>query len=69
LAKKFTNPPVGVPEVFAATMYILAGFWNEVIEVDAKKKPKSSDWKSCVKMMGNPIDFLNKLLGFKEVVD
>lgn len=52
-----------------ATMYILAGFWNEVIEVDKNKKPKNADWKSCVKMMGNPQDFLNKLLNFKETVD
>jgi hypothetical protein len=52
-----------------ATMCILAGFWNEVIDVDKNKKPKTLDWKSCVKMMGNPLDFMNKLMNFKETVD
>jgi len=34
-----------VPEVFAACMYLMAGHWNETIEVDKNKKPKSVDWK------------------------
>lgn len=49
-------------------MYLLAGFFQE-IEIDKQKKPKQVDWKSAVKMMKNPEEFLNKLLSFKEVVD
>ena len=55
MAKSFTNPPKGVPEVFAAAAYLLAGFFNEAIEIDPKsKKPKNVEWKNLVKMMKDP---------------
>lgn len=43
-----------MPEVFASCSYLLAGFFNEGIEVDKNKKPKSTDWKACVKMLKSP---------------
>lgn len=60
-AKSFANPPGGVPEVFASCMYLLAGHWNETIEVDKNKKPKSVDWKQSVKMMKSPEEFVTRL--------
>lgn len=69
IAKSFSNPPSGVPEVFAATMYLLASFWNETIEIDKNKKPKQTDWKSALKMMKNPEEFLQRLIAFKDIVD
>lgn len=58
-----------MPEVFAATIYLLAGFFPEAIETDAKKKPKDVSWKSALKLMKNPEDFKQRLLDFKDVVD
>jgi len=58
-----------VPEVFAACMYLLAGFFPEGIDVDKSKKPKDVSWKSSLKMMKSPDEFLNKLLGFQAIVD
>jgi hypothetical protein len=58
-----------VPEVFAATMYLLASFWNEAIEIDKNKKPKNTDWKSVLKMMKNPDEYVKYLLSFKDIVD
>jgi len=58
-----------VPEVFAACMYLLAGHWPENIEVDKNKKPKSVDWKSSVKMMKNPEEFVTRLQDFGRIVD
>jgi dynein heavy chain len=55
--------------VFSATIYLLAGFFPEAIEVDAKKKPKAVDWKNALKMMKNPEDFLKRLLDYKDTVD
>lgn len=47
----------------------MAGFWPEAIETDKKGKPKGNAWKDCLKMMKNPEDFMNRLIGFKEIVD
>ncbi len=58
-----------MPEVFAACIYLLAGFWNECIEVDKNKKPKNCDWKSALKMMKSPEEFLKRLIDFKDTVD
>lgn len=58
-----------MPEVFAACMYLLAGHWNEAIEVDKNKKPKSVDWKQSVKMMKSPEEFVNRLQDFGRIVD
>jgi dynein heavy chain len=58
-----------VPDVFSATIWLLAGFFNESIDVDKNKKPKAVDWKSALKMMQKPEGFLEKLLGFKDIVD
>nr|SYZ35238.1 PtDNAH9b [Paramecium tetraurelia] len=70
VAKNFATPPAGVPDVFSATIFLLAGFYNEQIEVDPKsKKPKAYDWKSAQKMMQKPKELLNKLMGFKDIVD
>lgn len=68
-AKSWSNPPAGVPDVFSATMWLLAGFFNEGIEVDKNRKPKAVDWKSALKMMAKPESFLEKLLNFKDIVD
>lgn len=68
IAKSFANPPKGVPEVFAATQWLLAGFFKE-IDADKSKKPKSTEWKSSVKLMKDPQAFINTLLSFKEVVN
>jgi len=66
--KAFAAPPAGIPEVFAATSWLLAGFYNE-IEVDKTKKPKAYDWKAAAKMMKNPKAFMTALLDFKAIVD
>jgi len=58
-----------VPDVFAATIYLLAGFWPEAIEVDKARKPKATEWKAALKMMKSPEEFLSKLLSFKDTVD
>jgi len=68
-AKSFANPPQGVPEVFAACMYLMAGHWPDIIEVDKNKRPKSVEWKSCIKMMKNPEDFVLRLQDFGKIVD
>lgn len=68
-AKSFANPPAGVPDVFSATIYLLAGFFNEAIEIDKNKKPKDVSWKSALKLMKSPEEFRDKLLSFKDVVD
>lgn len=68
-AKAWNSPPTGVLEVFASCLYLLAGFFD-AIEIDAKsKKPKTVDWKSCLKLMKSPEDFLARLTGFKDTVD
>jgi dynein heavy chain len=66
--KSFASPPGGIPEVFAATIYLLAGFFNE-IDVDKNKKPKDITWKSALKLMKNPDQFKEILIGFQAVVD
>lgn len=48
---------------------MLASFWPEAIEVDKNKKPKAWDWKSALKMMKNPEEFLTRLISFKDTVD
>lgn len=58
-----------MPEVFAATIYLLAGYFNDAIEIDKNKKPKDVSWKSSLKLMKNPDEFMDKLLNFKDVVD
>lgn len=68
-AKSYSNPPGGVGEVFSACMWLLASFWNEAIDTDKNKRPKNWDWKSALKMMKNPEDFLQRLLSFKDIVD
>jgi len=35
----------------------MGGFYNEV-EVDKNKRPKDVSWKSCLKMMKNPDEFM-----------
>jgi len=67
--KSFASPPGGVPEVFSATIYLMAGFWNEAIEVDKNKKPKAIDWKAALKLMKNPEEFKDRLVNFKDIVD
>jgi len=44
---------------------MMAGHWNEVIDVDKNKKPKNVEWKSCLKLMAKPEDFLKRLIDFK----
>lgn len=68
-AKSWANPPGGVPEVFAATVWLLAGFFPEAIDVDKNKKPKSWDWKACAKLMKSPDEYTAKLKEFKDIVD
>lgn len=68
-AKAFSNPPAGVPEVFASCMYLMAGHWPEGIEVDKNKKPKSVEWKASVKMMKSPEEFVQRLQDFGRIVD
>lgn len=68
-AKSFATPPNGVPEVFSATIWLLAGNWAE-IDVDPKtKKPKQFDWKAAQRLMKNPDVFVNSLKNFKDTVD
>jgi len=50
-------------------VFLLAGFYPEAIEIDKSKKPKAWDWKSCLKLMKNPETFVEKLMGFKDIVD
>jgi hypothetical protein len=42
-------------------MLLMAGHWNENIDVDKNKKPKSLEWKAAVKMMKNPDEFVTRL--------
>ena len=67
-AKAFANPPSGVPEVFAAAMYLMCGFHPD-IDMDQKtRKPKSVDWKAAVKFMKAPEDLLKRLIEHKDIV-
>lgn len=50
-------------------MFLMAGHWNDTIETDKNKKPKSYEWKSCLKMMKSPDDFMTRLIKFKDIVD
>jgi len=47
----------------------LANFWNDTIPVDKNKKPVDVSWKSCVKMMKSPDDFLKRLIEHKANID
>lgn len=69
VAKSFANPPSGVPEVFAATIWLLSSFYKEVDFDKNSKKPKDSSWKSAQKLMKDPSAFMAALLGFKEIVN
>jgi len=69
IAKTFATPPSGVPEVFISTIYLLAGFFPEAIEIDKNKKPKNFDWKACQKLMQNPEAYVKQLLAYKDIVD
>jgi len=46
----------------------MAGFFPE-IEVDKHKKPKDVSWKSCLKLMKNPDDFMRRLMEHKDIID
>lgn len=46
----------------------MGGFYSEVA-VDKNKKPTDVTWKSCVKMMKNPDEFLKKLIDHKNIID
>lgn len=46
VAKKWATPPPGIPDVFSACIFLLAGFYPD-IEVDKFKKPKTFDWKAA----------------------
>lgn len=67
--KSFSSPPLGFDAVFGSVTLLMAGHWNDIIEVDKNKKPKSIEWKSCLKMMKNPDEFLKRLIEFKDIVD
>lgn len=67
--KSFASPPLGFDAVFGSVALLMAGHWNDTIEVDKNKKPKSIEWKACLKMMKNPDDFLKRLIEFKDIVD
>ncbi len=47
----------------------MAGHWNDTIDIDKNKKPKSVEWKSILKMMKSPDEFLKRLVEFKDIVD
>ena len=69
VAKSFANPPGGVPEVFAATIWLLSSFFKEIEYDKNSKKPKDFSWKAAQKIMKDPNLFLQTLLGFKEIVN
>lgn len=69
VAKSFSNPPGGVPEVFSATIWLLSGFYKEIEFDKNNKKPKAWDWKAAQKVMKDPNAFKDALLGFKENVN
>jgi dynein heavy chain len=69
VAKSFSNPPAGVPEVFSATIWLLSSFYKEIEFDKNSKKPKAWDWKAAVKLMKDPNAFKDALLGFKEIVN
>jgi hypothetical protein len=47
--------------VFAATIWLLAGFYD-AIDIDKAKKPKTVEWKASIpKILKNPDEFLLKL--------
>lgn len=67
--KTYTSPPLGFDGIFLSVMYLMAGHWNDNIEVDKNKKPKTPDWKACLKMMKSPEEFMKRLMDFKDIVD
>jgi hypothetical protein len=69
LIKSLTSPPAGFDGVFGSVMYLMGGHWPDAIDVDKNKKPKSADWKACLKMMKSPEEFLKRLIEFKDIVD
>lgn len=55
--------------MFAATIWLLSGFFPEIDTDPKTKKPKAYDWKSAQKMMKNPKAFMDVLVGFKTTVN
>jgi hypothetical protein len=47
----------------------MAGFFNEAIAVDKNKKPVDVSWKSCLKMLKSPDDFMKRLTEHKSIID
>jgi len=47
----------------------MAGFFSDAIAVDKNKKPVDVSWKSCLKMMKNPDDFMKRLIEHKSIID
>lgn len=58
-----------MPEVFAATIWLLSSFYKEIDYDKNSKKPKAFDWKAAQKLMKDPKVFMDSLLGFKEIVN
>jgi dynein heavy chain len=67
--KGMTKPPGGVDDVFSAVMVLLAGVMPSIV-VQKNGKVKDRGWDQAKKqMLGNIAEFLDQLMGFKEVAD
>jgi len=47
----------------------MGGFFPDGVPVDKNKKPVDVSWKSCLKMMKSPDDFMKRLMEHKSIID
>ena len=67
--KTMSKPPVGVDDVFGATMVLLAGIHPNIV-ITKTGKVKDVKWDACKKqLLGNIPEYLEYLLNFKQVID
>jgi len=67
--KTMAKPPMGVDDVFAATMVLLAGIHPNV-QIQKNGKVKDTSWDAAKKqLLGNIPEYIDFLKGMKECVD
>lgn len=47
----------------------MGGFFPDGVAVDKNKKPLDVSWKSLLKMMKNPDDFMKRMIEHKGIID
>jgi len=63
-------PPQGLEPLIRCYLYVLAGIVSEnLIELDSAKRPTSTDWKACQKLLKNGKEFIEGLYEVRARID